>query len=112
MIDSIIYYSIALFWGSIGWFARVTWTYYTHSKIVEAKKNGRFVWSTFKKKYDQDWIMGFVAMVMFSLISDWAWDAGLADMITNKASVYDPKANVLIGFLSIFIIEKLISKTK
>jgi hypothetical protein len=104
-------YTIALLWGLLGWITRVVWTYYTHSKLVESKKGGRFVWSTFIKKYDQDWIMGFVAMVAFSLISDWAWEAFLSNMITGSISDYDPKVNVLIGFLSILIIEKFISKS-
>lgn len=103
-------YTAALLWGLLGWSVRVVWTYYTHSKKVESKKGGKFVWSIYRKKYDQDWIMGFVAMVAFSLISDWAWCAWLSEIITDKVSGYDPKVNVLIGFLSIFIIEKLASK--
>lgn len=105
-------YITMLLWGLLGWIVRVVWTYYTHSKTVEAKKNGRFVWSTFRKKYDQDWIMGFIAMIAFSLISDWAWTAFLSEMVTSSVSDYDPKANVIIGFLSILIVEKLASKGK
>lgn len=103
-------YLIALFWGLLGWFTRVVWTYCTHSKLVESKRNGRFIWSVFIKKYDQDWVMGFIAMIALSLISDWAWVAFLSEMITSRVSDYDPKVNVLIGFLSIFIIEKMANK--
>lgn len=101
-----------LLWGFLGWTVRVCYTYYAHSKKVEAKKGGRFVWNTFKKKYDQDWIMGFVGMIALSLISDWAWGAFLSEMILSKVTVYDPKVNVLLGFMAIYLIEKANKKNE
>jgi hypothetical protein len=106
----VLYILIAILWGFSGWFLRVIWNYYTYSKCVESKVNGKFSWPFFIKKYDQDWIMGFAAMVVFSLISDWAWGAFLSDLILSRESEYDPKANVIIGFMSIYIIEKLASR--
>jgi hypothetical protein len=106
----ISWYGIALFWGFLGWVLRVVFTYYKYSKNIEAQTGKRFVWKTYRKKFDQDWIMGFVGMVVFSLIADWFWSAGLSEWITSKESDYDPKVNVIIGYMAIFIAEKLAGK--
>ena len=103
-------YLTAIGWGFLGWVTRVVWTYYTHSKEVEAKPRGHFKWHSFKEKYDQDWIMGFVAMVVLAIVSDLLWGAGLNKMILDETSDYDPRVNILIGFMSIYIIEKLGNK--
>jgi len=101
---------VAIAWGLLGWALRVVWTYWIYSKDVESKPRGRFHWHQFIIKYDQDWVMGFAAMIVFSAIADWAWGAFISELILSKATVYDPKANVIIGFLSILLIEKLAGK--
>lgn len=101
---------IAILWGLLGWSLRVVYNYYKHSKLVEEKPRGRFNWETFIAKYDQDWIMGFAAMVVFAAIADWAWVAFISQLLLSRASEYDPKANVIIGFLSILLVEKLAGK--
>ena len=107
MID----YLIAISWGFIGWAARVALTFYWHSKEVECNKRGKFVWNKFRQKYDQDWILGFFSMLMFAAIADLIWEYGLSTMLLGNKSPYDTRINVLIGFMSIYLVEKLAKKS-
>ena len=45
--------------------------------------------------------------MVLSLISDWAWEAFLSDLVLSKTTEYNPKINVILGFLAILIVEKL-----
>ncbi len=112
----ILYILTALFWGSLGWLTRVVQTYWSHSRKVEADPKGRFKWDSFKRKYDQDWIFGFILMIGLSLTSDWAWGAFLNDLLVRFISIpenipYDPKINLFLGYIGLFLIEKLAKKT-
>ena len=103
---------IAILWGLVGWSLRVIYTYWLYSKDIEANHRGKFNWNKFIVKYDQDWIMGFAAMVVFASIADWAWVAFISNLILSRETLYDPKANVIIGFLSILLVEKLAGHDK
>ncbi len=108
MID----YFIAIGWGCIGWAARVAQTYYTYSKLVESKRRGRFVFSKFRKKYDQDWVYGFFAMLMLSAVADLLWVHVFSKWIFEVETPYYARINVIIGFMAIYIVERLPKKSK
>jgi len=106
-METLLYYLVALAWGFAGWFLRVVWNYWKHSREIEKETHTWFNWDTFRKKYDQDWIMSGVATIVFALISDWAWSIWLSELLLKVSTPYDPKANVIIGFLAILLVEKL-----
>lgn len=100
-------YILPFVYGTVGWIVQVVWNYYNYSNMVESQGK-EFDRSSFIKKYDQSWVMGFVGMIGLAMISDYIWEAGLGKALFPAATtiVYNAKINVILGFAAIRIIAK------